>query len=431
MEFVVAILFCLGDNCDLVRFEPTVTYPSYEACSSATAKKAAELGKLAASQREQGREGDIICLRQIAAMIELDEEREALAAAEVREAPQGAARTIGMVPRGNKVHVTGAIEGSSWLRIALPNGKSGYVVAERMRKLPFDETSAETTVATAAPVPRNTASPPSSPASPPAGQSGNAPPAQQQTAAVPRPPPRPTPNPHEEFRDCEHCPVMVALPAGSFEMGSSNDPTERPVHRVAIAAFAIGKFMVTQDEWRACAAGGGCTYQHEVINERLPMMNLSWDDAKQYVQWLERATGRPYRLPSEAEWEYAARSGTTTNYAWGTQAGVAMANCSGCGGSYDPQLPALVGSFPANAWGLYDMAGGIAEWTEDCWHVSYDKAPANGAAWLSPRCTAHVLRGGSWKNPPKDVMVSTRNYYDTSVRYVTNGVRVALSLGER
>jgi formylglycine-generating enzyme required for sulfatase activity len=224
---------------------------------------------------------------------------------------------------------------------------------------------------------------------------------------------------------------MVALPAGSFEMGSSNDPTERPVHRVTVAAFAIGKFMVTQDEWRACAAGGGCAYQREVINERLPMMNLSWDDAKQYVQWLERATGRPYRLPSEAEWEYAARSGTTTNYAWGAQAGVAMANCSGCGGSYDPQLPALVGSFPANAWGLYDMAGGIAEWTEDCWHVSYDKAPANGAAWLSPRCTAHVLRGGSWKNPPKDVMVSTRNYYDTSVRYVANGVRVALSLGER
>jgi formylglycine-generating enzyme required for sulfatase activity len=161
-------------------------------------------------------------------------------------------------------------------------------------------------------------------------------------------------------------------------------------------------------------------------------MNLSWDDAAQYTQWLRRQTGRPYRLPTEAEWEYAARSGTTSAYSWGEQVGVAKANCSGCGGSYDPQLPAPVGSFPANPWGLFDMEGGIAEWVEDCWHRNYDGAPANGTAWQAPHCASHVLRGGSWKNPPKDITVSTRNYYDTSVRYLANGARVAMALtGER
>jgi formylglycine-generating enzyme required for sulfatase activity len=425
MGFVIAILFCLGDNCDLVQPEPDVTYQTYEACSQATAKKAEELSKIAAAKGQQGRQGEIICLRQLLAITELDEEREALTAIDIRDAPEGTARQIGTVPRGSKLHITGAVAGSAWLRVALPDGRSGYVIAERTRKLALDELNRTSTVASAA-LPRPPpASPPAEPA-PPA--SGSALPQQRAATQPPRLPAKETASAPGEFRDCDTCPAMVPLPSGSFEMGSRSDPTELPIHSVTLSAFAIGKFVVTQEEWKACAAARGCSYQTDAANGRLPMMNLSWDDAVQYVQYLKQSTGKPYRLPSEAEWEYAARAKTNSPYPWGAQPGAAMANCNGCGGSYDAQLPASVGSFPPNKWGLYDMAGGVAEWVEDCWHRNYDGAPANGAAWLSPRCTAHVLRGGSWKNPPKDVMVSTRNYYDTSVRYIANGVRVALSL---
>src|SRR5262249_14253569 len=162
-----------------------------------------------------------------------------------------------------------------------------------------------------------------------------------------------------------------------------------------------------QGEWKACVAGGGCAdKQRPADNDRLPMMNLSWDDATHYAQWLRGATGKPYRLPSEAEWEYAARAGTTTPYPWGREIGVAKANCTGCGASVDPHLPAAVGSFPPNPWGLHDMLGGVAEWVEDCWHKTYDGAPPTASAWGAPRCGQRVLRGGSWKNGPADLTVS-------------------------
>jgi formylglycine-generating enzyme required for sulfatase activity len=197
-----------------------------------------------------------------------------------------------------------------------------------------------------------------------------------------------------------------------------------------VAGFALGAYEVTQREWKACVAAGACSDKPRVgvPNDRLPMMDLSWDDATKYVQWLRSLTGKPYRLSSEAEWEYAARAGATTPYPWGKEIGVARANCSGCGGTYDPKLPAAVGSFPPNAWGLHDMQGGVAEWTEDCWHKNYEGAPANGSAWQSRRCTERVLRGGSWKNPPSDLTVSSRNFYDGSVRYVANGLRVAVTV---
>jgi formylglycine-generating enzyme required for sulfatase activity len=224
---------------------------------------------------------------------------------------------------------------------------------------------------------------------------------------------------------------MVALPAGSFQMGSQVDPSERPLHHVELAAFAIGKFEVTQGEWTACSAAGGCTYKLAGAgSDRLPMMNVSWDDATQYAAWLRSVTHKPYRLPSEAEWEYAARAGTTTFYPWGREMGAAKANCNGCGGSYDPRLPAAIGSYPPNPWGLHDMLGGVAEWVADCWHKTYDGAPANGMSWEGRSCGQRVLRGGSWKNPPANLTVSARNFYDLSVRYVANGFRVAFSLGK-
>ncbi|MBV9778083.1 MAG: SUMF1/EgtB/PvdO family nonheme iron enzyme, partial [Acetobacteraceae bacterium] len=128
-------------------------------------------------------------------------------------------------------------------------------------------------------------------------------------------------------------------------------------------------------------------------------------------------------------WEYAARAGSTARFGFlGGQVGVGRVNCDGCGGSYDPHRPANVDAFPPNPWGLYAMLGGVAEWVEDCWHPNYQGAPASGSAWAAGNCERRVLRGGSWKNPPSDVTVSARNFYDASVRYVANGVRIALSL---
>jgi formylglycine-generating enzyme required for sulfatase activity len=234
-----------------------------------------------------------------------------------------------------------------------------------------------------------------------------------------------------EFRDCEHCPIMVPLRGGEFAMGSNADPTERPIHRVQIHPFAIGKFDVSVAEWQACVAAGGCSYKPWTVNgapDRYPMENLSWDDASEYVRWLQKTTGKPYRLLTEAEWEYAARAGTTTRYSWGEELKPGKADCEGCGPAHSRARPADMGSFPPNAWGLYDMEGNVAEWVEDCWHSSYKGAPADGQAWQGSSCTTRVLRGGSWNNPPSDITVSSRNYNDSSVRYPGNGMRVALTL---
>jgi formylglycine-generating enzyme required for sulfatase activity len=224
---------------------------------------------------------------------------------------------------------------------------------------------------------------------------------------------------------------MRRVPGGSFVMGVEHgDPSAAPAHHATLRAFALGQFPVTVAEWRACVGDGGCSTMPRMSHpsDRTPVHNLSWDDANQYVAWLSRKTGRRYRLPSEAEWEYAARANTQTAYWWGKEPGVALANCSDCGGTQDHLLPAPVDAFKPNPFGLYDINGGVAEWVADCWYPNYQGAPPDGSIRERKDCQERVLRGGSFRSDHTAITATSRNFYDASVRYLDHGFRVALSL---
>ncbi|MBZ6077543.1 SUMF1/EgtB/PvdO family nonheme iron enzyme [Microvirga puerhi] len=246
-------------------------------------------------------------------------------------------------------------------------------------------------------------------------------------AAIPSPS-RPTDTGSgSSIRDCQGCPELVRVPGGSFRMGSDEDSSEKPIRLVQVSAFAIGRYPITVAEWKQCVAAKACpdVVRGEDID---PARNLSWLDAQQYVDWLAQSTGLAYRLPSEAEWEYAARAGSTGRYWWGERMAPRMANCKGCGDPYDAHQPLKVGSLVSNPFGLSDVNGGVAQWVADCWHPNYQGAPADGAAWTEPGCREHVLRGGSWRNDASYARSASRMYYDTGVRYPAHGLRVARSL---
>ena len=235
-----------------------------------------------------------------------------------------------------------------------------------------------------------------------------------------------------EVTDCPTCPTLVALPRGGFTMGSNaDDPTEKPAFHVSInTPFAIGKYEVTNEQWNACIAGGGCPQVTTDASRppKTPARDISWDDAQLYMSWLSKLTGKAYRLPTEAEWEYAARGGTVTRYWWGEQMTTGKSNCKECGDPWKPDSPADVGSFGPNPFGLFDMNGSVWEWVSDCWHNSYQRAPSDGRSWEEPDCRVRVLRGGSWREGASYMPSSTRFKYDASVRQSQNGFRVARSM---
>jgi formylglycine-generating enzyme required for sulfatase activity len=244
------------------------------------------------------------------------------------------------------------------------------------------------------------------------------------------PPPATTIAPSRAFRDCSDCPEMVELPAGRFMMGSADgDADEKPQHEVLMPKpVAVGKFEVTFAEWEACAADGGCLKNKSPSDEgwgkaRRPVINVSWNDAKEYVTWLSRKTEKPYRLLSEAEWEYAARAGTSTKYAFGDSLDKQQARFSD--GKRGVGQTAEVGSFAANAWGLHDMHGNVWEWVEDCYAPSYLQAPADGSARTIPGCSSRVLRGGSWDYDPQDLRSAVRYKLPVVYRVDEIGFRVA------
>ena len=146
-----------------------------------------------------------------------------------------------------------------------------------------------------------------------------------------------------------------------------------------------------------------------------PVINVNWDDAQQYVAWFSKMTGQPYRLLTEAEWEYAARAGTTTAYSWGDEIGKGNANCNGCGSKWDNRETSPVGSFKPNAFGLYDMHGNVWQWVQDCYHDNYNGAPTDGSAWTSGDCSRRVLRGGAWGNFPRNLRAATARCIGASI----------------
>lgn len=244
--------------------------------------------------------------------------------------------------------------------------------------------------------------------------------------------------PGSEFTDCANdCPVMIVVPPGKFIMGSPDNELERyadegPQREVTITKpFAVSKYLVTFAEWDSCASAGACPQVKDQWGRgQMPVINVSFDDAKHYADWLSRATGKAYRLLTEAEWEYAARAGTKTRYYWGDDVGKNNANCSGCGSQWDNKQTAPVGSFQPNAFGLYDMAGNVWEWCEDVYHENYRGAPMDGSAWIqgsSPNLRA--VRGGSWNTTTtSNVRAAARNGLNASKRDSFLGFRVARTL---
>ncbi len=227
-------------------------------------------------------------------------------------------------------------------------------------------------------------------------------------------------------------PEMVVIPAGRFRMGCVSgqecDDNEQPVHDVTIPqAFAVSKYEVTFEDYDRL------TYPNRVDDEgwgrgRRSVINVSWNDAQEYVAWLSRQTGQSYRLLSEAEWEYVARAGSSSAYSWGNAIGNNRANCDSCGSQWDDDQTAPAGSFPANAFGVHDMHGNVYEWVEDCLNESYAGAPSDGSAWRSGDCSVRVLRGGSWDGIPWGLRSANRNRTTTGYRIISGGFRVARTI---
>jgi formylglycine-generating enzyme required for sulfatase activity len=238
----------------------------------------------------------------------------------------------------------------------------------------------------------------------------------------------------EWFKDHEHGPELVVVPAYKFSMGSTDYDREKPVHKVAIPnPFAVGRFSVTFSEWDACVADGGCDgYRPDDQRwgrDRRPVIHVSWDDAKRYINWLNGKTGKTYRLLSEAEREYVTRAGTTTPFWWGSSITTKQANYNGSiewngGGQTVP-----VDSFEANPWGLFNVHGNVFEWCEDVWHDNYDGAPTDGSAWLEGGDDHwRVVRGGSWYVIPRFLRSADRDRGSTDFRIDDFGFRLARTL---
>jgi len=274
----------------------------------------------------------------------------------------------------------------------------------------------------------------------------------------------------QSFRDCPDCPEMVIIPAGTFEMGSPSTEagrfdSEDPMHHVEVHSFALGKNSITRGQFAAFVkatnydTGNECrTFEDGKGKERIgrswrnsgfsqddnhPVVCISWNDANEYAKWLSKQTGKLYRLPSEGEWEYAARAGTTTARYWGDSPDQACSYANvgdqalkeqvagvtweihNCNDGFAYTAP--VGTFKPNAFGLYDMQGNVMQWMYDDCHSNYNGAPSDGRAWTG-NDASHIVRGGSWILNPRSVRSAKRLWFDSEYRGSNVGFRIAMTL---
>jgi formylglycine-generating enzyme required for sulfatase activity len=227
--------------------------------------------------------------------------------------------------------------------------------------------------------------------------------------------------PLSTFQDCPDCPEMVVIPAGSFDMGSNYYSDEKPIHHVNIdKAFALGKTEVTQGQWKAVTGSNPSDFKE--CGDNCPVENVSWNDAQEFINKLNNKSGKQYRLPSEAEWEYACRGGRQQRYCGSDD----IDSVAWYSTKSDRKTHPVEGK-SANDFGLYDMSGNVWEWVQDGYHDSYQGAPTDGSVWEG-KDTVRVLRGGSWNNYPEDLRAATRGWDDAAVRYLNLGFRLARML---
>ena len=350
----------------------------------------------------------------------IDREYRATVNARVRSGPGTEHKKIKTLSQGERVWVTGKVKESNWYQVELDTGVA-YIFARLLE--PVEAISVARSIG-------NNVTPTAR--------------AQEKGHKI-----------KDQLGSAGFGPEMVIVPAGTFEMGSEDGGTDkRPVHRVSVERFAIGKYEVTNAEFVAFLNDRGDQgskskpwfddkstdsdshiYKqdnHYVVEsgfENHPVIEVSWYGAQAYAKWLGEKTGKKYRLPSEAEWEYAARAGSTTKYPWGDEIGRNKANCRGCGSKWDGKGTAPVGSFSANTFGLFDTVGNVWEWVEDCWRKNYEGAPKDGGAWTSGGdCNVRVLRGGSWSNYPFRARSAIRDGDYRDYRLIVVGFRLAQDL---
>jgi formylglycine-generating enzyme required for sulfatase activity/serine/threonine protein phosphatase PrpC len=269
------------------------------------------------------------------------------------------------------------------------------------------------------PAPSAPAAPvPPAPPSPPVMPTPTPTPTPAPPPIVPAPPPvPPQPSGPRTFRDPlsggGEGPQMVMLPGGAFQMGAkafAGESDELPRHERNIGPFAIGRYEVTIAEYQrfATATRRKMPDLSGLNPDSTPVVFVSWDDANAYALWLSKETGQKYRVPSEAQWEYAARAGTDTPYWWGFELGENKAHCFDCKTGLNPRQPTKVGRFQPNAFGLHDTAGNVMEWTRDCYHPNYNGSPDDASAWEGGDCNVRVTRGGSYGNTGKALRSSAR-----------------------
>jgi formylglycine-generating enzyme required for sulfatase activity len=224
-------------------------------------------------------------------------------------------------------------------------------------------------------------------------------------------------------------PTMVWIPQGDYEMGARDSAAqfdERPQHKVSLRPFAISRTEVTIADYNkfARSAGRKIPKTGDLDPATYPVFFVSWDDAVAYTKWLSVQTGKNYRLPTEAEWEYAARAGSPTAYPWGRSLGREHAHCFACETGLDPRQPTKVARFDPNPFGTYDMSGNVDEWVYDCYNKNYEGAPSDGSVFEGGDCSVRVIRGGSFSSGPKALRSSARNKFRFDSGNDSIGIRI-------